>query len=81
MTQPYQITDYSQWSLSSLKGPQKLSEEHTQGLHARQCSFRTAMHLAAQLAPENQQVDINLIYKSSCEIIDDQLEINQESPL
>ena len=39
------------------------------------------MHLAAQLTPENQQVDINLIYKSSCEIIDDQLEINQESPL
>ena len=31
--------------------------------------------LADQLAPENQQVDITLVYESFCGIIDDQLEI------
>ena len=36
--------------------------------------------LADQLAPENQQVDINLIYESFCGIIDDQLEITISKP-
>ena len=36
--------------------------------------------LADQLASENQQVDINLIYESFCGIIDDQLEITISKP-
>ena len=36
--------------------------------------------LADQLAPGNQQVDVNLIYKSFCSIIDDQLEITTSKP-
>ena len=36
--------------------------------------------LADQLAPENQQVDINLICESFCGIIDDQLEITISKP-
>ena len=36
--------------------------------------------LADQLAPENQQVDVNLIYESFCGIIDDQLEITMSKP-
>ena len=36
--------------------------------------------LADQLAPENRQVDVNLIYESFCGIIDDQLEIKMSKP-
>ena len=36
--------------------------------------------LADQLAPENQQLDINLIYESFCGVIDEQLEITISKP-